>query len=44
MKDSLKNTFSLDVKVTFGERNVWKKIGENGFYYSEIMFISQGDF
>ena len=25
MKDSLNNMFSLDVKVTFDDNNVWKK-------------------
>ena len=39
MKHSLKNAFSLDVKVTFdinsltfSGSNIWKKIGENGFH------------
>ena len=32
MKDSLKNIFPLDVKVTFGGSNGREKIGENGFH------------
>ena len=42
MKDSLKNIFSLDLKVTFGESNVWKKIGENAIHLPEIKFILAG--
>ena len=37
IKDSLKNKFSLEVKVIFGEKK-----GENSFHYPEIKFILVG--
>ena len=42
MKDSFKNIFSLDVKVTCGGGNVWKKIEEKVFTSQRLSFILAG--